>query len=102
MSELRNRIELPVDPTAHRQYTDAFLNWYINSKPLSKYIYYHGQGLHDTLASSMVKRLTWDYACNGRIYLFAVRDPEDNNSWLFIAQKASRRIPSLIPKRESK
>lgn len=100
MDEVRNRVTLPVNPEEHTDKFDAFINWYINAKAHDKFVYYHGTSLHETLASTYVKNLAWDYACEGKVYLFATRDLQNKYDWFFIAQKASRVIPSLNPKRK--
>lgn len=91
------RIKLPVNEDDHKHLEAKFYNWYINAKPLDKFVYYRGIGLSDTLASECVRKAAWQYAWSGRVYLFCTRDPSDQYYWLYIAQKASRVVPKLNP-----
>ena len=99
MSENRNKVSLPVNISEYRVLTDKFLNWFINARPREIYIYYRGASLSDNLKAKYVKDISWVYACEGKVYLYRMRDPTERNTFLYMAEKASRRIPSLIPKK---
>lgn len=96
------RVTLPVDEAPFKIEAERFKDWYRSAKPKDWYTYHYGTSLHENLKIKYVKEQAWDFACEGKVYLFQQRDPADNNYFFFKAQKASRKIPSLIPSREVK
>lgn len=99
---MTERITLPVNPEEHIVYVQAFKAWYRKAKPYDSFIYYYGYHLHESLASSNIKHLTWDFACDGKIYLVARKDPFSKGKWEYICQKAKEPNPKLIPARTAK
>lgn len=96
------RTRLPIDTEEHSKWVSEFLAWYKQARPLEMYVYYHGGHLHETLAVERVKDITWDYACRGKIYLFAKRDKELYSGFFFICQKSKEANPRLIPAKTAK
>lgn len=91
--------ELPEVPEAALPDVQAFKNWYLQAKPGDWYTYHLGEHLHENFTIQYVKKVVWDYACDGKIYIFQKRDPEIPEIFFFKAQKASKRIPKLNPTR---
>lgn len=97
MDEVRNRVSQEILDENSKE-KNAFISWYIDAKPLDKFIYYAGLHLHETMGAIRVRNEAWKFAVEGKVYLFHMKDNSTKNNWFFIAQKASRRIPHLNPK----
>ena len=83
----------------HTVFADAFIEWYKTAQPGDKFLYYYGEHLHEDRNSEYVRQVAWDYACDGKVYIFQARDKEQTTYFNFIAVKAQYRLERLIPLR---
>lgn len=90
-------IQLPINPTINYRKLNEFKNWYATANAGSKHIYHHGYDLHETLEVENVRVAVWELAYKGYVYLMQKRDDLEKGKFYYIAQKASRRMPRLIP-----
>ena len=75
---------------------DKFIAWSKTAEPNSRFVYHSGIGLYDTFMSAQMKKITWDYACEGVIYLVQRRLGVDKYN--YVAVKASKpHNPNLVP-----
>lgn len=73
-----------------------FHNWILNALPLQKYLYYTGSHMSDSILSNELRKVAWEHACKGKIYL--VQEKVQANIFRYIAIKASSPpIKYLIP-----
>lgn len=74
-------------------------NFILNAKPNQKHIYYVGMHARDSHLSEQLKKLAWEYACKGKIYL--VQERKQSFLFRYIAIKASSPPMSiLLPQKE--
>lgn len=92
-------IELPEVPTAFVGPVNEFRDWYKRAAPGEWYTYHYGEHLHESMSLTFLKRTVWDFACEGKIYIFQTRHKESPEFFFFQAQKASMRMPHLNPSR---
>lgn len=52
---------------------DKFNEWLAKAKPNDRYIYHVGLGLYDTVLSGQCKKVVWEQACLGNVFLFQRR-----------------------------
>ena len=77
-----------------------FSAWLKTAKPNSKYTYHLGFSLTDSLLSAEIRKIAWNMACKGDIYL--VQKKIQRYEYKFIAVKASSPpIKRLVPFTES-
>lgn len=75
---------------------DHFKDWIAAARPNDKYTYHIGFGLFDSFMSGQVRKLAWDRAVDGDIYL--VQRRITSGSYEYIAVKASNPpIEYLVP-----
>jgi hypothetical protein len=83
----------------HTVFADAFVQWYRTAQPGEKFLYYFGEHLHEDRNSEYVRQIVWDYACDGKVYIFQARDKEHPTNFNFIAVKSRHKLDWLIPAR---
>lgn len=93
-------LDLPEIPEFYKERVDKFEKWYKNAKPGDWYTYHVGVTLTEGMSNYYIKKVTWNYACDGKIYLFLRRSMYDKSKLDFLAQKASKVIPKLNPLKE--
>ena len=99
MNYLSNRNKPPLSvPVEQKELANEFYSWYISAKPGNRFIYYFGEHLHENIASEYLRRMVWDFACNGKVYIFQSRDEIERNKFNYIAIKPRSRVKSLIPR----
>lgn len=70
----------------------------MNAPPLERFIYYTGLHLTDTILSREVKKLTYELAVNGKVYLVQKKCYSVFGEYDFIAIKASKPpVHKLVP-----
>lgn len=70
--------------------------WVLDALPNKQYIYYTGYHASDTLLSNELRKLAWDYARQGKIYLVQRRAGESYFHYIAI-RASSPPKQSLIP-----
>lgn len=88
-------------PAEYRELATEFATWYVHAKPGDRFIYYFGEHLHENMASEYLKKYVWDYATEGKVYIFQTRDTIERTKFNFIAMKPKLKLKQLIPLREA-
>jgi|SRR5687767_12843244 len=96
-----DRVTLPINPELYNTLHNDFVSWYVKAKPGEWYTYHRGYSLHENLVTEKVKETAWNFACEGKVYLFLQRDVEHKHWFCFLCQKSTPgpKNPRLIPKR---
>ncbi len=75
-----------------------FVDWFEKANPGDTYTYFNGDLAYaqstTTARQTAIKMVTWQYAVEGKIYLYQRRMPDDSRD--YIAYKPRRVIQKLI------